>query len=137
LASCARASLRVALRRCVSTAEGFLKRLLALGVGVSALLLGSLAQAATYRVGPGEQYSNIDESLLDQIAPGDVIEVMGDNTYPGTWWFDPENGGTAGNPVTVRGVPVNGKLPVVEGVGTGEWEDFVVLFYANHFVFEN
>ncbi len=114
-----------------------MRRLLTLGLGVAALFFGASAEAATFRVGPGEQYSNIDDSLLNQVAPGDVIEVMGDNTYPGTWWFDPENGGTAEKPVTVRGVPVNGKLPVVQGVGSGEWEDFVVLFYANHFVFEN
>lgn len=103
-------------------------------VGVSSV---GLASAATYRVGPGEQFEDIDEALLGQVAPGDVIEVMGDHTYHGTWSFEPDNSGAAGNPVTVRGVPVNGKLPIVEGVGDGEWDQFVVLFYANHFVFEN
>ncbi|MGE0320683.1 MAG: MYXO-CTERM sorting domain-containing protein [Polyangiaceae bacterium] len=110
---------------------------LGLGFGLIGLLGSGVASAATYKVGPGEQYEDIDDTLLGQIAPGDVIEVMGDHTYHGTWWFDPDNGGTAGNPVTVRGVPVNGRLPIVEGVGSGEWDQFVVLFYANHFVFEN
>lgn len=93
------------------------------------------ASAETYRVGPGEAHATIQDAL-GLIAPGDVVEVMGDHTYPGDVWFEPEHSGTEDAPVTVRGIPVNGKRPVIQGVGTEQWHDMIVFLHANYFVFE-
>ncbi|MFW5738857.1 MAG: hypothetical protein ACOC1F_00680, partial [Myxococcota bacterium] len=114
-----------------------IKRGRLLGGVLAGLVFGSSpAWAETYRVGPGEAYATIQETL-DMLAPGDVVEVMGDHTYPGDIWFEPEHSGTPSAPVTVRGIPVDGKRPVIEGIGSEQWHDMIVLFYANHFVFES
>jgi len=119
------------IRRNITTRAG----LAGFGAGLFLLLSPSAALAETYRVGPGEAYATIQDTL-GLIAPGDVVEVMGDHTYPGDVWFEPEHSGTEGAPVTVRGIAVNGKRPVLQGVGTEQWHDMIVLLYANHFVFE-
>jgi hypothetical protein len=103
-----------------------------------ALVLGlwpAAASAATLEVGPGKMYATIQDTL-GVIGPGDVVEVQGDQTYAGDLWFRPEISGTAEAPVTVRGVKVNGHRPILQGVGTQQYHDMVVLLYANHFVFE-
>lgn len=104
---------------------------LALVIGLSA----SSAAAATYEVGPGKPYATIQDTL-GLLAPGDVVEVQGNQTYPGDLWFRPEQSGTANAPVTVRGIPVDGKRPVIQGVGTEQWHDMIVFFNASYFVFE-
>ena len=43
----------------------------------------SLAQAATYRVGPGRTYTK-HRSVVCLLNPGDVVEVDGNATYPAT-----------------------------------------------------
>jgi MYXO-CTERM domain-containing protein len=98
-------------------------------------LASTLSRAATYEVGPGKEYATIQETL-GLLGPGDVVEVQGDHTYPGDLWFRPEQSGTREKPVTVRGIRVNDRRPVIEGIGTEQWHDMIVLFYANHFVFE-
>ncbi|MFC1643154.1 hypothetical protein ACFL5O_10810 [Myxococcota bacterium] len=89
----------------------------------------------TLTVGAGTAYPSIEDAMGD-VRPGDVVEVQGDQTYVGTLRFRPEQGGEAGNPVTVRGLPVNGRRPLLKGVGPGQWDTMVVLLNANHFVFE-
>ncbi|MFO0555176.1 MAG: hypothetical protein U0271_42755 [Polyangiaceae bacterium] len=114
------------------------RRYAAIGAGVTLSLVASLpaiAQAATYQVGAGKPYATIQDTL-GMLAPGDVVEVDGDATYPGDLWFRAEQSGTADAPVTIRGIPVNGKRPVIQGVGTEQWHDIIVFFNANHFVFE-
>ncbi|MBI5534777.1 MAG: hypothetical protein HY898_18775 [Deltaproteobacteria bacterium] len=109
-----------------------------LPVILGALIVGTAAtaSAATYQVGPGQTYATIQETIA-LLAPGDVVEVQGDHTYPGDLWFRQDQSGAPGNPVTVRGIPVNGKLPIIQGVGTEQWHDMIVLLNASHFVFEN
>ena len=63
-------------------------------------------------MGPGED----NESLRDVasgLEPGDVVELMGGATYEGGVVFDRH--GAPGNPITIRGVPVHGRRPVVRG----------------------
>ena len=98
-------------------------------------LPGAFARAETYTVGPGLQYETIQDTL-DLLGPGDIVEVMGDHTYPGDLWFREDQAGAPGMPVTIRGIRVNGRRPVIEGVGTEQWHDMIVLFNASHFVFE-
>lgn len=110
-----------------------------LGAAGAALLAASvgwtpLASAATLSVGPGAKYTKIADAVADA-KPGDVVEVQGDATYAGTILL--KNGGTPGNPITVRGIPVNGKRPVLKGIGPGKWDNMVVLLNGNHFVFES
>ncbi|MFO0658229.1 MAG: hypothetical protein U0165_00120 [Polyangiaceae bacterium] len=38
--------------------------------------------------------------------------------------------------MTIRGVAVNGQRPILQGVGTAQYHDMIVLLYANNFVFE-
>src|SRR5262245_54428828 len=74
----------------------------------------SAAAAATYQVGPGKPYADL-QAVADMLAPGDVVEVDGGVTYPGgvAFW----NAGEPGNPITIRGIPIGGARPIIEGGG--------------------
>ncbi|MCE7891036.1 MAG: hypothetical protein DYH12_15290, partial [Sorangiineae bacterium PRO1] len=89
--------------------------------------MSSLAAAATYKVGPAQQYKQLS-SVTALLEPGDVVEIDGDATYSGGVVF--AKPGTAANKITVRGVPKNGKRPVISG-GTNTIEA-----QGNHYVFE-
>lgn len=93
------------------------------------------AQAATYKVGPGEDYATIQDTL-DLLGPGDVVEVAGGQTYPGDLWFRDDQSGTPDAPVTIRGIAVDGQRPRIEGVGSEQYHDMIVLLNASNFVFE-
>ncbi|RMH38131.1 MAG: hypothetical protein D6689_20090 [Deltaproteobacteria bacterium] len=84
------------------------------------------AVAATYRVGPGEPYRQLND--LPALAPGDEVEVVGGATYAGDVVFD--DPGAPDRPIVVRGVRVDGRPPVIAG------GDTTVEFRANHYVFE-
>ncbi|MHC4841737.1 MAG: right-handed parallel beta-helix repeat-containing protein [Planctomycetota bacterium] len=79
------------------------------------LFAGPLA-AATYRVGPGQTYSNINDAPLENLAAGDVLEIHWRST-PYAEKFVIAAAGTAANPIVVRGIPngSNGALPVITG----------------------
>jgi hypothetical protein len=98
-------------------------------------LAGCAAQAATYLVGPTRTYPNLTQlfNAVD-LAAGDVVEVDGDVIYdvgtPGVI-MPAEDGGDPGNPVTLRGIKVNGKRPHLRG-GTNTIE----FRLSDHVVFE-
>lgn len=94
-----------------------------------------LSDAATYQVGPGQQYTTIPAAMAVAKA-GDIVEVQGNQTYTGSFLFT-SNVGTAGHPVTLRGIPVNGHRPLLRGVGPGQYDNMVVYLNANHFVMES
>ena len=79
----------------------------------SVTLVAGQIYGATYQVGPARTYTNL-QAIAKRLAPGDVVEVDGDAVYPGNATFD--NHGTPANPITIRGVRVNGKRPVISGV---------------------
>ncbi|CAN97143.1 hypothetical protein sce6974 [Sorangium cellulosum So ce56] len=85
------------------------------------------AAGTTYQVGPTRTYKTIGE-VASRLQPGDVVEVDGNATYSGnirlTKW------GTPTSKITIRGVRVGGKRPVLKG-GTNTIE-----INANHIVFE-
>ncbi len=110
-------------------------RLRTLLPSLALVLLPSTALAATYQVGPGKEYATVQD-VLSMLAPGDVVEVQGDQTYPGDLMFREEHSGTKEAPVTVRGIRVNGKRPIIAGVGSEQWHNFIVQFSAHNFVFE-
>jgi MYXO-CTERM domain-containing protein len=90
-------------------------------------LFAAPALAATYQVGPGKQYPNLG-AVAGLLAPGDVVEVDGDATYPGGVVFG--NSGTAAQKITIKGIRKNGKRPVISG-GTNTIEAA-----GDHYVFE-
>jgi hypothetical protein len=104
-----------------------------------AFLLAAPAFAATYQVGPTRAYANLD--LLFQnvdLGPGDIVEVDGDVIYdtgtPGLIMRD-SDAGAPGNPVTLRGIRVNGNRPVLRGGGSSA--NTIEFRSSNHVVFDN
>jgi MYXO-CTERM domain-containing protein len=81
-------------------------------------------------------YATINEAML-ATAPGDVVEVSGDQTYTGTIKFPQDHSGTADAPITVRGIKVNGKRPILRGIGPGQYDNMAVFLNANYFVLES
>ena len=68
--------------------------------------------AAVYQVGPARPYTNL-QAVSALLQPGDVVEVDGDQTYPGDVIFT-EPGSSAAW-ITIRGVRVNGNRPIISG----------------------
>ena len=94
------------------------------------------ARATVYQVGPGRTYTTLQQ-VTGLLNPGDVVEVDGNATYPGDLVFT--RPGTAAQPITVRGVRVNGQRPVLSG-GTNTVTFSTPWPYsgpgADHYVFE-
>jgi chitodextrinase len=65
-----------------------------------------------YKVGPARTYTSIQQ-LEAILAPGDVVLVDGGVVYAGGITFS--NAGTEAQPITIRGVKVNGNRPVIQG----------------------
>ncbi len=102
------------------------RRKLAVAV-CTALCFPAAAAAETYHVGPNRPYTTLGQ-VASLLAPGDVVEVDGDATYASVRFTKP---GTAQAPITIRGLRVNGKRPVVSsGTYTVHFE------LSNHYVFE-
>jgi len=99
---------------------------LSMGLGLAVVCGARLAHATTYEVGPTKTHKQITE-VTAMLKPGDVVEVQGDATYAP---IELENAGTEAQPITLRGVRVNGKRPVIKG---GE---HTVLITGDHHVIE-
>ena len=98
----------------------------ALGLAAALTASATVARAATLEVGPGKQYAELS-AIARIVKPGDVVEVQGDHTYAPVEF---NVNGTQAAPITIRGVRVNGKRPIVKG---GE---NTVLMHGNFYVFE-
>src|SRR5262245_2030428 len=71
------------------------------------------ALSATYQVGPGKAYASLQD-VVALLSPGDVVEVYGQpSAYAGGVVFS--KSGTAANKITIRGVRVDGRRPVLSG----------------------
>lgn len=94
--------------------------------------LPGLAAAATYQVGPGQTYTALNALFgAVDLNGGDLVLVSGNTTYAGGVIVPAADGGSPGNPVTIRGVRVNGNRPVISG-GTNTVE----FRQSNYLVFE-
>jgi hypothetical protein len=97
---------------------------------------GTLA-AATYPVGPGKPYANL-QAVAGLLNPGDIVEVDGNATYAGGVIFG--RPGTAAQPITIRGIRINGNRPVLSGgtntvtFATPDLEDLPSS--GSHYLFE-
>src|ERR1044071_2867352 len=89
---------------------------------------GSTAFAVTYQVGPTRTLKKLQD-VAPLLAPGDLVEVDGNATYPGDLIFT--RPGTAASKITIRGLRVNGLRPVIAG-GTNTVE----FRLSDHYVFE-
>jgi hypothetical protein len=87
-----------------------MRGLLAYLIGLA--LAAPAAAGTTYQVGPGKPYATLQE-VAPLLAPGDLVEVDGDHTYPGDVVFT--QAGAALAPITIRGIRVNGLRPVLSG----------------------
>jgi hypothetical protein len=92
--------------------------------------------ATTYHVGPGRTYTTLQQ-VVDLLQPGDLVEVDGNATYPGDVAFT--QAGTARDPITIRGIRVQGHRPVISG-GTNTVSFVTPWPYsgpgADHYIFE-
>ena len=88
------------------------------------------AGAATYPVGPGRPHASLQQLLAAvTLQPGDVVEIDGAATYPGGAIL--RQSGTASQPITIRGLRVNGQRPVLAG-----GSNTIELRQSNHVVIE-
>lgn len=91
------------------------------------LTLSGTALGATYQVGPGKPFADLN-AVKNMLAPGDIVEVDGDASYPGGVVF--QNPGTAAQKITIRGIRINGKRPALSGGNN------TIEAQADHYVFE-
>lgn len=83
------------------------------------------ARAETHRVTNDEQLYIASRS----VKPGDVIEIEGGKTYKGGIFF--EGAGAPDAPIVVRGIPKDGKRPILKG------GDDTIYASGNHYLFES
>ncbi|MFT3775141.1 MAG: hypothetical protein QM820_58080 [Minicystis sp.] len=85
------------------------------------------AAAATYAVGPGRTYPDL-QSVAGLLKPGDRVEVDGAATYRGEVIF--REAGTKDAPITIVGKRVHGLRPILAGGAT------TVEVRADHYVLD-
>lgn len=98
--------------------------------------LAGSAAAETFQVGPSRTYKNL-QAVQQLVKPGDVVEVDGGVTYPGGVFFRAAQSGSAAQKVTIRGIKVNGKRPVISGGGGGVLDGLGMVLNGNHYVLES
>ncbi|AKT41001.1 right-handed parallel beta-helix repeat-containing protein [Chondromyces crocatus] len=85
------------------------------------------ALGTVYKVGPARPYKNLGQ-VANLLKPGDVVEVDGNASYAGGIRFSKH--GSASQKITIRGLRVSGKRPILSGGTT------TVELAGNHYVFE-
>lgn len=90
--------------------------------------VGAPARSGVYVVKQGTEYPTL-ASVAPLLHPGDVVEVTGGATYAGGVRFTKD--GAEGLPITIRGVSVDGKRPIVSGAVD------TIEAAGDHYVFEN
>lgn len=75
------------------------------------------AAPKVYHVGPSREYKTLQEVAI-RLNPGDTVLVDGDCVYPGQ--VSLTRPGTDDARITIKGVRVNGKRPVIDGEGVSQ-----------------
>ena len=84
-----------------------------------------------YHIGPNRNYKKIQD-VLSKLKAGDTIQVDGDTTYPGGIFFNTASG-TAANPITLKGVTINGNKPKIKSLNARH----ILYFNRSHYVVDN
>ncbi len=85
-------------------------------------------EPVVFQVGPGRDIHQIAD-IAAELREGDIVEVDGDATYSDVKLQRP---GSAAHPIVIRGMPVNGRRPVISGgTHTLHFQE------ANHYRVEN
>lgn len=92
--------------------------------------LQAATPAATYEVGPGRQYARLSQ-VAGLLNPGDLVLVYGNGATPYEETVIFTRPGTAASPITIRGVRVAGRRPILSSPNA-----ITVEFRASHYVFE-
>jgi hypothetical protein len=90
------------------------------------LLVAHGAQAKTYEVGKGKEFSSLSQ-VDPLLKPGDVVEVQGDAEYESIHF---KSSGTKEAPIRIVGIRVAGNRPIISG------GDNTVILNGSHTVFE-
>lgn len=94
--------------------------------------VNSCSGANTYKVGPSRSYTTLNQLFgAVDLQPGDLVEVDGDATYAGGVIIPSADGGSASQPVVIKGLQVNGRRPLLSG-GTNTIE----FRQSNHVVLD-
>jgi hypothetical protein len=80
-------------------------------VYIALIAIASPAAATTYLVGNTRTYHNLN-AVAGLLNPGDLVLVDGNQTYPSALLT---RSGTQAQPITIRGVRVNGNRPILSG----------------------
>ncbi|MDJ0656789.1 MAG: hypothetical protein QNJ40_21690 [Xanthomonadales bacterium] len=100
-------------------------------IGAGVLLTSFAAMGETYQVGPTRSFTTLGDALSSlDLEPGDVVEIDGDTIYPDVR-VRSGDGGSAQNPVILRGISINGNPPHFRG------GDNTINNDASHIVYEN
>jgi MYXO-CTERM domain-containing protein len=102
----------------------------------TALTVARSAEATKYQVGPSRAQKTLQD-VQTMLKPGDVVELDGDATYPGGVFFKAAQSGSAAQKVTIRGMKVNGKRPVISGGGSGNVQGLGMVLNGSHYVLES
>jgi hypothetical protein len=105
----------------------------------TALVLTTLAGSAaadTIQVGPTRAQKTLQD-VQGILKPGDVVELDGGVTYPGGIYIRSAQNGTADQKVTIRGIKVGGKRPLISGGGTGILDGLGMVLNGSHYVLES
>jgi hypothetical protein len=113
-----------------------LRRISSLGVALVLSTIAGSAAAETYQVGASRTHKSLQD-VQGMLRPGDVVEVDGDATYPGGVYFRKAQSGSAAQKITIRGIKVNGKRPVISGGGSDVMEGLGMVLNGSHFVLES
>jgi hypothetical protein len=85
------------------------------------------ASAETHQVGPGRSHTQLS-AVAELLAAGDVVELDGDATYEAVTF---ENHGNEAQRITIRGLRVNDRRPVISG------GDYTVILDGDFYTLED
>ena len=91
-----------------------------------------ISSAKIYRVGPTQSYTNLKQ-VSGLLQPGDTVFVDGDAEYIGGVSFS--NNGTESQPISIIGVSINGKQPIIRADTKSNQN--LLVFYGNHYILDN
>jgi hypothetical protein len=103
---------------------------LSVWIGIAPQRPSKAAPATIYEVGPGKPYASLGQ-VAGLLSPGDLVLVYSNGAIPYIEQVVFENPGAPNNKITIRGVRVNGRRPILSST-----QSRTVEFAASHYIFE-